>query len=146
MMDKERTSMHVHYVRLFAKSDGASCFEDREAGLDLGFAVPPAEPLYTAPFLPAEATFWLGASATWKGGAPHPAPRRMIFVTVQGEYLIVASDGATRKFPAGSVLLIEDITGAGHSTKITSTEDAIVLAVGLPAAQAGAAGPPDRRA
>ena len=124
--------MHVHYVRLFAKPDGASRFEDREAGLDLGFAVPPAEPLYTAPFLPADATFWIGGPVTWKGDAPHPAPRRMIFVTVQGEYQIEASDGATRKFPPGSVLLIEDTTGAGHSTKITSAEDAIVLAVGLP--------------
>jgi hypothetical protein len=85
--------MHVHYVRHFAKPDGASCFEDREGGLDLGFAVPPAEPLYTAPFLPE------------------------------------ASDGATRKFPTGSVLLIEDTTGAGHSTKVTSAADAIVLAV-----------------
>jgi len=124
--------MHAHYVRLFARSDGASCFQDREAVLDLGFAVPPAEPLHSAPFLPAEATFWLGGSATWKGDAPHPAPRRMICVTVQGEYQIEASDGATRKFPAGSVLLIEDITGIGHSTKVTSTENAILLAVGLP--------------
>ena len=75
-----------------------------------------------------------GFRVPWKGGAPHPAPRRMIFVTVQGEYQIEATDGATRKFPTGSVLLIEDTIGVGHSTKVTSAEDAIVLAVGLPAA------------
>src|ERR1700747_3465764 len=47
-----------------------------------------------------------GGPATWDGEAAHPAPRRMIFVTVQGEYEIRASDGVTRKFPVGSVLLL----------------------------------------
>jgi hypothetical protein len=56
----------------------------------------------------------------------------MIFVTVQGEYQIKANDGATRNFPLGSLLLIEDTTGVGHATRITSPEDTIVLAVGLP--------------
>ena len=92
------------------------------------------EPLHSVQFLPADGTFWLGAPATWKGDVAHPAPRRMIFVTVHGEYQIEASDGVTRKFSPGSVLLIEDTVGAGHSTKVTSTEDAIVLAAGLPAA------------
>ena len=126
--------MHAHYTRLFADSHGASCFEDREIELKPGFAVPPAEPLHSAQFLSAEGTLWLGAPPTWKGDAAHPAPRRMIFVTVQGEYKIEASDGVARRFPPGSVLLIEDTVGAGHSTKVTSTEDAIVLAAGLPAA------------
>jgi hypothetical protein len=126
--------MHAHYTRLFAQPDGASHFEDCETPLALGFAVPPAEPLHTAPFLPAEGTFWLGGLPTWKGDAAHPAPRRMIFVTVQGEYQIEASDGAIREFPPGRVLLIEDTTGRGHSTRITSTQDAIVLGVSLPAA------------
>jgi hypothetical protein len=58
----------------------------------------------------------------------------MIFVTVHGEYQIEASDGVTRKFSPGSVLLIEDTAGGGHSTEITSAEDVIVLAAGLPAA------------
>ncbi len=128
--------MQARYTRLFTNSHGAACFEELEIELEPGFAVPPAEPLHTAQFLPAEGTFWLGAPATWKGDAAHPAPRRMIFVTVQGEYQIETSDGVTRRFPPGSVLLIEDTTGAGHSTKITSAHDAIVLAAGLPAAAA----------
>jgi hypothetical protein len=127
--------MQARYTRLFTNGHGAACFEDVEIGLDLGFAVPPAEPLHTAEFLPADGTFWVGGPATWKGDAAHPAPRRMIFVTVQGEYEIEAGDGATRKFPVGSVLLLEDTTGPGHSTRITSAEDAIVLGVGLPAAE-----------
>jgi hypothetical protein len=125
--------MRVRYSRLFANSDGSSSFDDQETELAVGFAAPPAEPLYTAKFSPAVESFWMGAVPTWKGDIPHPAPRRMAFVTVQGEYQITASSGETRKFPAGSVLLIEDTTGVGHETKNISAGDTIVFAVGLPA-------------
>ena len=72
--------MRMRYSRLFANSDGASCFDDRETELEVGFAAPPAEPLYTAKFSPAVEAFWMGAVPTWKGDIPHPAPRRMAFV------------------------------------------------------------------
>jgi hypothetical protein len=58
----------------------------------------------------------------------------MVLVTSQGEYQVTTSSGEVRIFPVGSVVLAEDITGAGHSTKITSTEDVIVFAVALPPA------------
>jgi hypothetical protein len=70
--------MRAPYTRLFANFHGAACFEDREIELKPGFAVPPVEPLHSAQFLPADETFWLGAPATWKGDAAHPAPRRMM--------------------------------------------------------------------
>jgi hypothetical protein len=55
----------------------------------------------------------------------------MVFVTARGEYEVTASDGSTRRFPRGSVLLLEDTTGDGHSTRIISAEAAIVFAVRL---------------
>jgi hypothetical protein len=125
--------MRVSYSRLFAKPDGASCFDSHETELEIGFAAPPAEPLYAAKLSPAVDAFWMGATPEWRGEAPHPAPRRMAFVTVQGEYQITASNGETRKFPVGSVLLIEDTTGLGHATKNISAGNTIVLAVGLAA-------------
>src|SRR5262245_6666887 len=87
------TPMRMRYSRLFADSKGASCFDDREAELEVGFAAPPAEPLYAAKFSSAVDAFWMGATPTWKGDIPHPAPRRMAFVTVQGEYQITATKG-----------------------------------------------------
>jgi hypothetical protein len=123
--------MQVRYTRLFTDPEGESRFEDQSSQLQLGFAAPPAAPLYSAKFSPAVESFWMGAVPTWKGDIPHPAPRRMAFVTVQGEYQIEASTGETRRFPAGSVLLIEDTTGVGHKTKNISGEDTIVFAVAL---------------
>jgi hypothetical protein len=125
--------MQAHYTRLFADDCGRSCFEDAEVALSHGMAIPPAEPLQAAEFLASEGIFWVGAPTTWKGEAAHPAPRRLVFVIVHGEYEIMVSGGATRRFPAGSVLLIEDTSGMGHSTRITSADNVIVFAVKLAA-------------
>ena len=124
--------MKAHYARLFADENGTPRIEDLDIELFPGLAVPPAEPLHTAPFLmPEGPTFWVGALPDWRGGEPHPAPRRMIFMTVRGEYEVTTAEGATRRFPAGSVLLVEDTKGSGHSSRITSAEECIVLAIGL---------------
>jgi len=57
----------------------------------------------------------------------------MVFITVSGEYEVTTSDGSVQRFSAGSVLLIEDMQGRGHSTQIIGPDDAVVLAVMLPA-------------
>ena len=129
--------MKAHYARLFANQNGRPCIEDLDIELFPGLAVPPAEPLHTASFLAPEGqTFWVGALPDWSGGEPHPAPRRMIFVTVSGEYEVTTAEGAVRSFPAGSVLLVEDTTGSGHSSRVTSSGECIIFAVGLGAASA----------
>jgi hypothetical protein len=132
---KEGVSMSIaaKYTRLYADAHGISRFEDQTTGLAPRFAVPPAEPLHVAPFLlPEGATFWVGGPPDWQGDAMHPAPRRMIFITVQGEYEVTTGDGDVRRFPAGGVLLVEDTTGTGHSTRFTSEDEVTVFAVGLP--------------
>ena len=58
---------------------------------------------------PCHGSFWLGAPGDWTGQCPSSHPRRQIFCTVEGEYEMTASDGEVRCFPAGSVLLVEDI-------------------------------------
>jgi hypothetical protein len=123
--------MRTRYVRLYTEEDGLAVFEDKEIEFEPGYAVPPAEPLNVAQFFGVEKSFWIGAPTSWKGEEPHPAPGRQIFVTVQGEYEVTAGDGAVRKFPAGRVLLLEDTTGTGHSTRITSADDCVIFAVSL---------------
>ncbi|HET9659175.1 MAG TPA: hypothetical protein VFP05_02520 [Thermomicrobiales bacterium] len=44
---------------------------------------------------------------------------------------MTASDRGTRRFPAGSVLLLEDTTGKGHTTRVTSDDDVLIVAVTL---------------
>jgi hypothetical protein len=126
--------MRAHYTRLFTDERGGSRLADFDIELSVGFAVPPTEPLHFAQFLAPDSTFWIGAPTSWKGDAVHPAPRRAIFVTLRGEYQVTTSNGVVQRFPTGSVLIVEDTTGEGHSTTITSDEDCVAFGVGLPAA------------
>ncbi|MGO9603234.1 MAG: hypothetical protein ACLQAT_07525 [Candidatus Binataceae bacterium] len=47
----------------------------------------------------------------------HNAPRRQFVVNLNGEVEIEVSDGETRRFGPGSILLAEDLTGKGHISR-----------------------------
>ena len=119
------------YVRIFSDENGESHFEDLEVPLPPVDFAPPAAPLNIAQFLPATQTLWVGLPEGWAGEAFHPSPRRQIFCLMQGEAEVTASDGTMRAFPVGSVLLLEDTTGKGHSTRVTSQVDVLIFAVVL---------------
>jgi hypothetical protein len=54
---------------------------------------------------------------TEHGDTPHVAPRRQFIVHLAGESEVEVSDGEVRRFGPGSVLLVEDVTGSGHTTR-----------------------------
>ena len=47
----------------------------------------------------------------------HPAPRRQFIFIMSGAMEITTSDGATRAFPAGSIVLADDRGSKGHQTR-----------------------------
>jgi hypothetical protein len=123
--------MNVSYVRLYADDDGESHFVDVPVRFtEVDFA-PPAAPLQIASLFPAERCSLLCAPSDWDGLTPHPSPRRQLFCNLRGEYEVKASNGERRTFAAGTLLLLEDTTGKGHSTRITSREDVLLVAVAL---------------
>lgn len=119
----------AQYVRLYSDEAGDSHFDDVEVTLDPVDFAPPAPPLNIAWLFPASGCGFVGGPPEWGGEVPHPAPRRQVFCTLSGSYEVTASDGERRQFPPGSMLLLEDTTGAGHSTRIS--EEALVFAVTL---------------
>ena len=119
------------YVRLYADDEGESHFADVESEMPPVDFAPPAAPLNIALIGAAAQCLWVGAEPGWAGDTPHPAPNRQIFCTMAGSYEITVSDDSVRSFPTGSVLLLEDTWGKGHSTRIASDVDALVFAVTL---------------
>lgn len=128
---------HAKYTRIYTDDSGESHFEDLEITLSPVDFAPPAAPLNIARFLPTSESLWVGAPPGWAGQEPHPSPQRQIFCTLQGEYEVTASDGTVRRFPVGTVLLLEDTWGKGHSTRILSEHGALVFAVVLADSQSG---------
>ena len=95
-------------VRLYAGDDGQSHFEDLN--------VPTGEEEIVALKAGADLTFRRspdGRFIDW-----HNAPRRQYVLTLSGQMEIVIGDGTVRMFGPGDVLLAEDLTGRGHTTRV----------------------------
>lgn len=120
---------HQRIVRLYAGHDGESHFEDIQVTLEPVEFAPPAPPVNLADLFDAASCSLVSASSEWDGGEPHPTPRRQLFAVLSGKMVVTASDGESRQFPEGSLLLLEDTTGEGHVTRIV--EDVVLLSVAL---------------
>ena len=63
---------------------------------------------------------------------PHVAPGRRRVVQLTGEVEVEVSDGETRRFGPGSVVLVEDTTGKGHRTRPIGDTVRDTLFIALP--------------
>jgi hypothetical protein len=120
----------MHYVRIYADSDGESHFEDVEVSLKPVDFAPPAPLLHASAFTPASQFGFLSAPPGWFGDW-HLPPRRQILFFLSGENELEVSDGEVRYFGPGSVLLVEDTTGIGHRSRIVGSDWALAAVVQL---------------
>jgi quercetin dioxygenase-like cupin family protein len=94
-------------VRIYTGQDGQTHFEDLplpaeeshnvavQAGASLVFRCFPGD-----------------YSSDW-----HTAPRRQYIFILEGQMEIGIGDGSTRRFAPGDVVLADDLTGQGHTTR-----------------------------
>ena len=61
----------------------------------------------------------------------HNAPRRQFVVNLSGEVGITVSDGQTRRFGPGTILLAEDVGGKGHISRGVGDSERLVMFVPL---------------
>jgi len=61
----------------------------------------------------------------------HPAPRRQYLITLSGSWEIEAGNGVKRVFKAGDVMLADDTTGEGHSSRVLGDEPHVFMTVPL---------------
>jgi hypothetical protein len=120
----------ITYTRLYSDDQGESHFEDVEIDLTLTDYAPPAPPLSLSSFTPAKQFGFMNAPAGWSSDW-HPATARTIFFVLSGEWEVTASDGETRRFKDGSVLLVEDTSGKGHSSRVVGQIDSLAAMVQL---------------
>ena len=115
--------------RVYTGEDGKSHIEEID---------PPFEPFVDVEGAHGDGTPMESATGiTFRRGAPgyfldfHTAPRRQYTITLSGEIEIGTGDGTVRRFGPGSVLLAEDLTGQGHTTRVVSPEPRLYIVVPL---------------
>lgn len=115
-------------TRLYATNDGESHFADDEVEFSLTDYAPPAPPLDLSGFQPATQIGFMRAPAGWSSDW-HPSSARNLFVVLSGEWDVTASDGETRRFGVGSVLLVEDMSGKGHTSRVVGGVNSVAVIV-----------------
>ena len=107
----------VKVTRVWADADGVSHFEDAEIELESVDYAPPAPPLdVSAPFS-AERALLFEFPAGWFGDW-HPSPRRQLYFNLGGHLEVEVGDGEVRDVGPGAIVLLEDLTGTGHVTRV----------------------------
>jgi hypothetical protein len=106
----------MHYVRIFTDHAGETHFEDVSLPTDLTASpVSSARAELAAPLAVVDAVF--RRVVIDHPPEPHVAPRRQLVIHLAGEAEIEVSDGEVRRFGPGSVVLVDDLTGKGHTTR-----------------------------
>jgi quercetin dioxygenase-like cupin family protein len=106
----------MQITRTYTDDDGESHFDLVEVSLTEHDFAPPAPPLLVSAPVPAEQMVLIGIPLGWHGDW-HPAPRRQYWVGLRGQLDVTVSDGETRRFGPGDVVLLEDTSGRGHVTR-----------------------------
>ena len=118
-------------LRIWADQDGESHFEEVDVAFEESDFVPPAPPVLLSVREPATDYVLERVPPGWHGDW-HPAPGRVLAVYLTGRGEIEASDGESRPIEPGTILLAEDTTGKGHMTRVTGSEEMVVVIVTLP--------------
>jgi hypothetical protein len=108
---------HPHaraYTAVVETAEGGSAFEDRAVCLEervLFGAGPPDE---TVQLSAAGGVLFLRSGPY--DLPPHQAPRRQWVVPLRGAFQVTVTDGTSRRFGPGDLILVTDTTGSGHTT------------------------------
>lgn len=121
----------VSVLRIWADEDGESHFEDLDVVFEETDFVPPAPPVLISSFEPASEYAIERVAPGWHGDW-HPAPGRVLAIYLSGTGDIEASDGEVRPLEPGTILLAEDTTGKGHKSRLSGTEEMVVVILKLP--------------
>jgi hypothetical protein len=107
----------LRYVRVHDGNDGETHFEDVDVELEFAPFAPPAPPIAVSDSLPASAVVFFGGPENWFGDF-HPTPHRQFCMICEGQVELQTTDGETRRFSPGDLLLLDDLSGRGHISRV----------------------------
>ncbi len=117
------------FVHVFTGPDGNSVIEEREFEMQEFLDTEGAHGLSS----PIEQTSGISFRQYEPGYFLdfHTAPRRQYSVSITGEIELGTPDGTLKRYGPGTVLLAEDMTGTGHSTRVIGNEPRFAIIIPL---------------
>jgi hypothetical protein len=120
----------VSMVKVIADAFGESHFAEISTAFATVDFAPPAPPLGVCEPRPAESFFMIRIPVGWFGDW-HPAPARQAMCFLSGEFSVEVSDGEMRRFGPGDLLLLDDLSGKGHRTRLLNRIPALIAVTRL---------------
>jgi len=111
----------MKYVRLQADKQGNTHFQDATLALDEADYRPPAPMAFVSHAFPSDGVQFVRLPAGWTADGLHP-PKKQFLICLKGHLEVTASDGKTRSFGPGDSVLMEDVDGKGHRTRVKGDE------------------------
>jgi hypothetical protein len=121
----------VRVVRLVVDADGSSSFAEADIAMTPRPFAPPAAPLDVSDAMAASGVIFWRAPVGWDGQR-HRAPARQWAFVLGGAIEVETSDGTTRSLGPGDGVLLEDVSGAGHTTRVVGDEPAVGVFIQVP--------------
>jgi redox-sensitive bicupin YhaK (pirin superfamily) len=118
------------FTRLYSDLSGESHFGDVEINFTSVDYTASAPPLNLSTVLKASNVRFMEAPAGWSSDW-HTSSARTLFIVFSGEWEVTVSDGESRRFAIGSVILLESTSGIGHSSRITSVDGSLAAMIQL---------------
>jgi len=118
----------IEYLRIFADEEGCSHFETRTIDLEAKDYAPPAPSLNTSNMESADNSVFLELPIGWYGDW-HPTPVRQWLILMTGGCEFEAGDGERVTRKAGDVVMLDDLTGKGHQTKVLGDAPVRIAAI-----------------
>lgn len=100
------------FTSVVTNQDGGSSFADGEVSLSTQRVAEGTPPMLVGS-IPSTAGVMYLRTGPFEG-TPHPAPRRQWVIMLRGALRVAITDGTSREFRAGDLLLLEDTSGTGH--------------------------------
>jgi hypothetical protein len=117
------------FVHVYTGADGNSVVEEREFEMQSFVDTEGAHGLSTGLINTPGITFRVYEPGYFLDF--HTAPRRQYSITLTGEIEVGTPDGTIKHYGPGTVLMAEDLTGTGHSTRVVGTEPRFAIIIPL---------------
>lgn len=120
----------MRIARLYCEDAGESHFDDIEIEMLATDYVSSAPLIELSNPTAASQVRFMSARAGWRSDW-HTSSARALFFVLTGEWEVSTSDGETRRFGVGSALLVEDVRGKGHGSRVVSDGSSIAAMIEL---------------
>ena len=118
----------IEYLRIYADEDGCSHFESKRILLQANDYAPPAPALNTTSLEPADNYTFLELPIEWFGDW-HPTPVRQWLIFMTGKCEFEAGDGERATAKAGDLVMLDDMSGKSHQTRLLGDEPVRIAAI-----------------